>query len=80
MPEKQKVYCGLKQQLPDGYTRFANRFQCLKKGYGACLYAGRMGTGVDRFNGWTYRVGFMLLWVLLILVVMLWMIWFLRGN
>jgi hypothetical protein len=46
MPEKQKVYCGMKQDLPEGYARFANRFQCLKKGYGACLYAGRRGRGV----------------------------------
>lgn len=41
MPEKQKVYCGMKQQLPDGYDRFAIPYQCLKKGYGACLYANR---------------------------------------
>lgn len=43
---RQKVYCGTKEVLPEGYARFANRFQCLKKGYGACLYAGRRGRGV----------------------------------
>lgn len=43
MPEKQKVYCGMKQQLPQGYNRFAIPYQCLKKGYGACLYANRRG-------------------------------------
>ena len=43
---RQKVYCGTKQALPDGYARFANRYECLKKGYGACLYAGRRGRGV----------------------------------
>lgn len=42
---RQKVYCGTKQALPEGYARFANRYQCLKKGYGACLYAGRRGRG-----------------------------------
>lgn len=45
MPEKQKVYCGMKQQLPDGYDRVAIPFQCLRKGYGACLYANRHGAG-----------------------------------
>lgn len=44
MPEKQKVYCGMKQILPDGYDRFAIPYQCLKKGYGACLYANKKGT------------------------------------
>ena len=43
---RQKVYCGTKQVLPEGYARFANRYECLKKGYGACLYAGRRGRGV----------------------------------
>lgn len=35
----------MKQQLPDGYDRFAIPFQCLRKGYGACLYANRRGAG-----------------------------------
>lgn len=35
----------MKQQLPDGYNRFALRYQCLRKGYGACLYANRYGRG-----------------------------------
>lgn len=35
----------MKQQLPDGYDRFAIPFQCLRKGYGACLYANRLGRG-----------------------------------
>lgn len=33
----------MKQVLPDGYDRFAIPYQCLKKGYGACLYANRRG-------------------------------------
>lgn len=83
MPEKQKIYCGMKQELPEGYARFANRFQCLKKGYGACLYAGKRGRGVETtttFSSGVNRVLFMLLLVLLICVVVLWMDWFLRGN
>lgn len=50
MPEKQKVYCGMKQVLPEGYDRFAIPYQCLKKGYGACLYAGRRGAGGLRYE------------------------------
>lgn len=38
----------MKQQLPDGYDRFAIPFQCLRKGYGACLYANRHGAGAIR--------------------------------
>lgn len=46
MPEK--TYCGMKQVLPQGYDRFALPMQCLRKGYGACLYANRRGTGQRR--------------------------------
>lgn len=35
----------MKQALPEGYDRFAVPYQCLKKGYGACLYANRRGRG-----------------------------------
>jgi hypothetical protein len=78
MPEKQKVYCGTRQELPGGYARFATPYQCLKKGYGACLYAGRRGVGGGMvrneqqfFNKLTNRLWFMfLLWVAL--VVLLW--------
>lgn len=33
--------------LPPGYDRKGLPYQCLKKGYGACLYAGRLGTGIN---------------------------------
>lgn len=54
--ERQKVYCGMKQELPPGYDRFALRYQCLKKGYGACLYAGRLGLGRRRRRRLRYGV------------------------
>lgn len=72
MPEKQKVYCGMKQILPDGYDRFAIPYQCLKKGYGACLYANKMGSRYQEnfFNRLPNRLGFMFfLFVLFILVL-----------
>lgn len=66
MEHRQKVYCGTKQILPEGYARFARRFQCLRKGYGACLYAGRLGRGrrgaqqQRLLRRISFRVGFML--------------------
>lgn len=62
MPEK--TYCGTKQVLPQGYDRFALPMQCLRKGYGACLYANRRGTGQRReqsFNHTSNRIFFVLL-------------------
>lgn len=76
MPEKQKVYCGMKQVLPDGYDRFAIPYQCLKKGFGACLYAGKRGTGGARryeeffFNKLSNRILFILFLVLVFLMIM----------
>lgn len=64
MPEKQKVYCGMKQVLPDGYDRFAIPYQCLKKGYGACLYANKRGSRNNNqrfFNNSLKRWSFLLL-------------------
>lgn len=55
MPQKQKVYCGMKQQLPLGYDRFAIPYQCLKKGYGACLYANRRGECRVRYEEQFFR-------------------------
>lgn len=76
MPEKQKVYCGKQPILPDGYDRFAIPYQCLKKGFGACLYAGKRGTcGGERyeqqfFNRLSNRLLFMLVVVLLFVVLL----------
>ena len=39
-----KIYCGTAGQLPPGYDIRGNRFQCMKKGYGSCLAAGKDGT------------------------------------
>jgi hypothetical protein len=32
------VYCGNKTELPQGYARFGQRHECLKRGFGRCLY------------------------------------------
>jgi len=37
VPSPQKLYCGDKVDLPDGYTDFGNLMTCLKKGVGAGL-------------------------------------------
>lgn len=37
MPQRRKIYCGDKDDLPAGYTRFGTRHECLKRGYGAAL-------------------------------------------
>jgi hypothetical protein len=77
MPEKQKVYCGKQPILPDGYDRFAIPYQCLKKGYGACLYANRRGTcgGAPQyeqqfFNRLSNRLLFVFVVVLLFVVLL----------
>ena len=33
----EKIYCGNKQQLPDGYGRYGERDECLKCGYGSAM-------------------------------------------
>lgn len=37
MPPKKRLYCGDREELPKGYSRFGSRFECLKKGYGSAL-------------------------------------------
>ena len=37
MPARRKIYCGDKDDLPAGYSRFGTRNECLKRGYGAAL-------------------------------------------
>lgn len=49
MPQ-QKKYCGDKQQLPQGYTSFDTRYNCLRRGFGACLYSGNKGTRIGNNN------------------------------
>lgn len=34
----ERLYCGDKQVLPQGYTGFATRYTCLRKGVGIGLY------------------------------------------
>jgi hypothetical protein len=53
MPEK--VYCGTQPGLPDGYSRFGNLFECLRKGYGVCLYSGKLGKGNNTASSTTCK-------------------------
>lgn len=36
---RERIYCGNQDVLPPGYTRFGTRYECLRKGYGAALFA-----------------------------------------
>ena len=38
---RERVYCGNDLMLPEGYDRYGDLYECLKKGYGACLYYGK---------------------------------------
>lgn len=38
LPEKK--YCGLREPLPQGYTRYGNRYECLRTGFGVAKYVG----------------------------------------
>lgn len=42
-PPRSRRYCGNKDILPDGYTRFGTRHECLRTGYGVCSKSGRQG-------------------------------------
>jgi hypothetical protein len=72
MPEKQKVYCGMKQVLPQGYDRFAIPYQCLKKGFGACLYANKLGIGHQQqfFSKLSNRLVFLLVLMVMFAVLL----------
>jgi hypothetical protein len=37
-PDRPKIYCGNKQELPPGYERFGLRNECLKRGFGRCMF------------------------------------------
>jgi len=37
-PDRPKIYCGTKEALPPGYARFGERNECLRRGFGRCLY------------------------------------------
>jgi hypothetical protein len=39
----ERLYCGDKVPLPPGYTGYATRFRCLRKGVGIGLYKVRNG-------------------------------------
>lgn len=69
MPQE-KFYCGLQQQLPDGYDRYGNRYQCLRKGYGACLYSGKLGNGRIRVLTLHHKMN-MFLFIMIILLLFL---------
>jgi len=46
---REKKYCGTKEQLPQGYTAFGTRHDCLKKGFGVCMCSKKKAVVVKRF-------------------------------
>lgn len=38
MSATRKIYCGNQEQLPDSYTEFGSRYDCLRRGVGIGLY------------------------------------------
>lgn len=46
--KKEKIYCGNDLLLPDGYDRFATRYECLKRGFGVCMYGPAPGNTSSR--------------------------------
>lgn len=39
-----KIYCGPRQRAPPGYDRVGNNVECMKRGFGICLYSGKCGS------------------------------------
>lgn len=35
---KEKIYCGDREELPDGYDRFGSRRECLNRGFGVGVF------------------------------------------
>jgi len=38
-PNRPRFFCGNGDQAPPGYNRLGRREECLRKGYGRCLYS-----------------------------------------
>lgn len=69
----------MKPILPDGYDRFAIPYQCLKKGFGACLYAKKRGTGRSTYQEQFFnKLSNRLLFVVVILVLFVVLLFFLN--
>ena len=48
-PSARRAYCGTHEILPEGYTSFGSRHDCLKKGFGVCLYSKKKFTFLNTF-------------------------------
>lgn len=35
---RKRIYCGTEKELPSDYARKGSAYECLRKGYGVCLY------------------------------------------
>ena len=46
MPTQRK-YCGLKEPLPQGYTRYGDRYECLRSGVGIGKNLPRNGSSLQ---------------------------------
>jgi hypothetical protein len=63
-PTLPKIYCGM-QNLPNGYDRFGHKTECLRKGFGLCLYTPATN---QRFN---FLSLFSNLWFWLIFIIIM---------
>lgn len=74
----QKKYCGLKEPLPQGYTQYADRYTCLRKGVGIGKTLPRqVNNNSTRTLKSTTNVNrlYIILMVLLIILNIILMIW-----
>jgi hypothetical protein len=70
----QKKYCGLKEPLPQGYTQYADRYTCLRKGVGIGKTLPRQVNNSTRTTTNVNRL-YIILMVLLIILNIILMIW-----
>ena len=82
---QQKVYCGNQPQAPQGYDRIGRPFQCLRKGYGVCLYNGRQGQRFQRppiplVASRMYSYGMLFLSITILFLLIFWTVYYFVGK
>lgn len=58
----------MNQELPVGYDRHGLNYECLRKGYGACLYNGKLGMGRENRLTFHHRINRILLMIIILLI------------
>ena len=66
--EHPKIYCGLNGAIPDGARR-GTRIECLRKGYGVCLYGPPQPIPILARIAWIVKQWWF--WVILVLVLII---------